>query len=270
MYKEFCADFNKRYGTMIPVTRDPATGYCSVYWFSEADAKEIRSSGNSQGLAKYRVYSDKLWFDFDGGEEEFQAGLAKIKGLKAPYAVFFSGKKGYHVAVDIVPMEGYDVPAQQKQFVESLAISCDLSLYRHDRILSNVGRVHPSTGKKKELLYRVDEGEAFTIPRTLVVKKQPIPIDDTSLLKFGLLRALILSENTPRPGNRHTALWSCAKTMCDAGLSYETVLDVMTKINEQFKTPKEPQDVERAVAQAFQMEYEITYVAKKSMDPGGS
>ena len=255
MFKEFCADFNRRYGTMVPASKEIKTGYCSLYWFFEEDAKEIAKAGHSRGLGRYKVYSNKLWFDFDEGEQSLENALPKIKSLGAPYAVYDSGGKGYHVSVDIVPMEGYDVPTQQALFVESLGVVCDMSLYRHDRILSNIGRIHPISGKSKVLLYKITEGELFNVPKPLVIKKPKQQTAQTVDLQIAMTRALLLLERDPKPGSRHTMLWSCAKDFCESGVAYEVALGLLLKINEQFKKPKEPQDVERAVAQAYEMEY---------------
>lgn len=246
---------------MVPVTCEQTTGYSSVYWFAMRDAEQIKARGHSRGLGEFSVYSNTLWFDFDGGASELDHAVPAIVGLNAPFRVFFSGKKGFHIAVEIEPMEGPTVPQQQKAFVQTLDFCCDLSLYQHSRILSNCGRVHPETGKPKRLLFEWVLGEPFKVPKLLTLAPSKPKLDETVDIQRAMFMAWRTTEKHPSPGNRHTTLWSLAKTFCNAELEYSTALDILLKINDKWNQPKLKEEVERACNQAFDREWEL-YNAK--------
>lgn len=252
-YREFSRQMWSRYGTMFPITHLPRCGYSSLYAVSEEDARIIQNEGHSRNRDRFKVYSDTLYMDFDDGDATLWNALPKLLELNAPLKIYFSGKKGYHVALPIQPMYGHNVPEFQKVFVTKLGIACDHSLYQHGRLFSNPGRVHPKTGVPKHLILELFEGEALKIPEFIVVeKKKKIDLEkDIDHLRFGLMRLLQLIANEPMIGDRHTGIWGCATTLRDAGLSEEAALEILSMVNESWKNSKDPEEIEAAVTQGY-------------------
>ncbi len=245
-----------RCGNMIPVSglsrvlAQHNPGYASVYWFSEADAREIRASGHSRGLSSYAVAADRVWIDIDTGDGGMRKATKILDEHGGGYEVWSSGGKGYHIAIPHELIYDKRLPYSHKVFVESLGIDCDLSLYQHSRVLSLSGRIHPITGKRKQFVERVDGMQ----PQIKLVDppKIDIQVDEADITPaFALHQMTKLAEREPTPGNRHTRIWSVAMSCAKAGLSFSATLGMVQEIVSRWLNPKEPEEVERAVAQAY-------------------
>lgn len=256
LYREWCLYPNTRRGCMLPLNvlakfeKAADAGYASVYMFDETAALEIRASGSSSGLARFPVYTDTLTLDLDKGEAQLKRVREAIVGLE--YKVYESGGKGFHVVIALDRMvSGTNVPYSQRQWVEALNVEADLSLYQAGHIISLPGRKHPKTGKRKRLTDSV-EGRKLSLP--LLDRPQPqFSFQDTHQgnLERGLWRLLGLLQSEPGVGNRHTALWGTAKELADAGLEFDTVLNLLTEVNAKWDEPKAAEEVKAAVTQAY-------------------
>lgn len=257
-YREWARDVNRRRGTMctldaidvISKTYNP--GYASVYMFDHAAAAEVLKNGHSRNLDRYKVYSDRLVIDLDGGAAQLERTMEVLNREGLAYEVWRSGGKGFHVLIPHEFVGSKDLPYSHLNAVKKLGLECDESLYQHGRIISLPGRVHPKTKKKKEFHMSV-EGK----PLDLEIVQRPAPVfnfeerTDHEALKTGLLYLACLAEQEPFTGNRHMALWRCAKDLAEAGLEYDTVLNLLTEVNNSWQNPKEPEEVEQAVRGAF-------------------
>lgn len=269
-YYEYSQKPETRNGTLIPRSAlldfyaRPDSGYCSVYAFDAAAAFAIRSQSNSQGLGRFPVYSDRLWIDIDAANsttEEIERVKAytrtltrQFQELGFSFTVWDSGSKGFHIAIKIEPMFGKDVPWSQLQFVQhSLKVSCDYSLYQHGRLLSNPGRVHPKTGRKKSKVFEHAGTTVLSIPIVNAPERLDVDSDsltDKDLARIGLARLSSLIFDAPMPGMRHTQFWSVASQCLEAGLKSELVFGLLCWINKMSPTPKDESEVRRAVEQA--------------------
>lgn len=270
LYHEFAPQPELRNGTFIPVSSlpdfyaRPDSGYCSVYKFDGVAAATIRAQGNSQGLSRFPAHSDRLWIDLDAADsseaakEKTRAYTREItKQLQArdlKFSVWFSGSKGYHIAIKIHPMSGLDVPFSQLEFVRNeLSLECDYSLYQHGRLLSNPGRLHPKTGMKKHKVYQFDGGTLLSIPILQAPKKQIVASSSLTaqdLARIGLSRVSSLIQSPPLPGMRHQSIWSAASQCLEAGMSKDLVFGILCYANSLFPDPKEQDEILRAVTQA--------------------
>lgn len=265
LYYEYALTPMTRSGTMVPksalpdIYNRPDSGYCTVFAFDKFAAEAIRAQSNSQGLGRFPVYSDRLWIDIDRDNLSEANAYTKIvanilKRLDYSFSVWESGGKGYHVCVKISPMFGHDVPHSQRCFVETLQLQCDYSLYQHGRLLSNPGRIHPKTKKKKSKVWEYIGSVQPSIPIVQAPIKSVIETDlltneDLIRLAYSRLGSFLL--DAPLPGNRHTAIWSIAMQMFEAGMPHELVLHTMLFLNSQLPSPKSKEEVCLAINQAL-------------------
>lgn len=255
-YREWVLKPNHRRGCMLPLKliakfeKAPDAGYASVYMFDADSAAAIKDAKSSAGMAQYPVYSDTLTMDLDQGEAQLALVEKAIKGLA--YSVYNSGGKGFHVVIPLTALvSGTSVPYSQRKWVESLNVDADLSLYQAGHIISLPGRKHPKTGRRKSLL-RVVAGN----PLTLELCHPPSRVfslsdSDQSEFERGLWRLLELVKQEPGVGNRHVALWSTARHFADAGLEFDTALNLLSEVNDTWQDPKTNEELRAAVSQAF-------------------
>lgn len=259
LYREWASKVNNRKGRMVTLDtldtllklRDP--GYASVYMFDEAAAKEIAESGSSKGLSKYSVAANRLTLDIDTGDEGLTEVMRVLNMRGLACEIWSSGGKGYHVYIPHPLIISEHLPNSHREAVKALGLTgVDPSLYQHGRLISLPGRVHPKTGKKKRFLH-LNDGDLLNIP--IIPDTKPVynfdVNKDLDMLSIGLWRVQDLIDMPPGPGERHTRIWGASKDLAGAGLSYETVLDIMQRANEQWEIPKSEDEVALAVGQAF-------------------
>lgn len=259
-----------RTGTMIPRSalpdffKLPDSGYCSVYAFTEAAKFAVQAQGNAVGLGRFPVYSDRLWIDIDAADsspqevervKEYTRQLTRqFRDLDYSFSVWDSGSKGFHIAIKIEPMFGRDVPWSQREFVEkNLKVVCDFSLYQAGRLLSNPGRVHPKTGRRKTKVFGFDGTTVLSIPMLTTPEKSLVDSDsltDQDRARIALNRMQSMILDSPLPGMRHTVLWSVASQAIEAGLKSDLVFGLLCWINKMSPNPKAESEVLRAVQQA--------------------
>lgn len=261
-YVEWAPVVGARAGVMVALDDLPKflkrhnPGFRSLYEFGEEDAGRIRSNNHSRGLNAFMVYSDILVIDLDNGDKDLHKLEKYIKEHDYKYEIWSSGGKGYHVYIFITPMYGKDVPYSQKCFVETLGVDADLSLYQHGRLFRLPRTIHKKTNKRKELL-RSGGGKLLTIEMQKAPIKADLPAlrfenEDTSEMVYALLRFIQMIESPKGPGERHMHIWGTATMFARAGLSMVAALELLQWVNEQWPEPKDPEDVEKAVMQAYQ------------------
>ncbi len=278
-FHEYSIQPEQRNGTMVPRSASldffnrVDSGYFSCYLFDEAAAFAIRQQGNSQGLGRFAVYSDRLWIDVDRDDKAPEKGAEgpTIRGYDIArayvreitkqfiaedfdFTVWFSGSKGFHLCLKITPMQGKDVPYSQLLYVrDTLNVVSDFSLYQHGRLLSNPGRVHPKTGRKKAKVFEHRGKNVFIIPMIAAPNKPTDGLDcltDSDLARIAFQRLSSFILDTPLAGMRHTKIWSLASALLEAGMSKELVTMNCLYVNKFLPDPKPDSEVMRAVDQA--------------------
>jgi hypothetical protein len=233
----------------VQVLAGPAPGYSSVYAFSESDARMIRMQGNSRGFARFSVYGECLILDIDGGDAQMKRVIPKLDALGLGYQVYISGGKGYHIYIPHDPIYSPDLPYSHLRWIEDNGIECDKSLYQHARILSLPGRVHLTTGNRKQFV----ESKEGVMP-VIELHTAPsfnIPEGDNKDLMFVFRQLSRLIEHEPEQGKRHTRLWSAAANCAAAGLSQTWVEEILQEVNSKWQSPKDPEEVVKAISQAY-------------------
>jgi hypothetical protein len=255
LYREFAEKVFHRRGNMLPANEvAKKQGFCSIYAFQEDAAKEIIAQGNSKGLGRFPVWSDKVVFDLDNGEEGLADLLnwAKERGLG--YRLYFSGSKGYHCEIPHIPVLDKNLPYTHRLFAEATGISCDPSMYQHARLYRLEGTLHEKTGKPKQFVEEV-EGENLL---EIAIREPPESrfkirdVEDSELLPFFLSRVATLAGSSPGPGRRHISFWQLAKDAYQCGISFDTTLELCLTVNGTWKDDaKEYEYVLAAVTQGY-------------------
>lgn len=263
LYQEYALQTHQRAGVFVPCSSVPAlyeredAGYCSLYKFRKDAVDEIRKQKNSSGLSRFSVYADRLWIDIDRDDvavaRDYAMGVVKprLDEMGLQYSIWESGGKGFHFCIVIEPMEGIDVPYSQMMWVKEQGFECDYSLYQHGRLFSNPGRKHAKTGVRKNCVLRV-QGSVLQIPMLPQPKKAPAPtgLQQADLARLGLSRLGGIIQDAPLPGMRHSALWSLAGALFEAGMDRSLVLSNLLFVNQFFPSPKPRDEIERAIDQA--------------------
>jgi len=254
LYREWVPSNLFRTGNVVPVAafeqilarRDP--GYWSVYAINATDAQLIRAAGSSAGLSRFPVWADRVTLDIDNPDDINQC-LEKLDQLGLAYEVWDSGR-GYHIEIPHDPIYDNRLPYSHKVWVEALGLPVDYSLYQHGRIIRCPGTVNTKTGRRKQFLEKVDgmkaEIELRTPPAFDFKPDGGLKTISTVLNHF---QRLAIAE--PLPGNRHTQIWSAARSACDAGLSFSATEEILQEVNRSWQSPKEPEEVTRAIQQAY-------------------
>jgi hypothetical protein len=227
-------------------------GFRTVYGFSEQDAAAIRATGRSAGLAYYTPCADTLIIDLDDGEKTLPILLNRILSRGLRCEVWSSGGKGYHLVLSHDLICDKRLPYSHFRYVEQLAtgLKFDDTLYRASSLISLPGRLHNKTKRKKRLI-EVWEGE--NVMFDLFEKTETFSSigDDLSMLQEAISHLQDLSVRQPREGQRHNRLWLCAKCFAEAGVTRETVEELLIGVNAQWENPKDEAEVKEAVRQAY-------------------
>lgn len=254
LYREWARFRTSRTGCMVSeeelkriIEYIPNPGFASLYSFSKEDAQIIIDRGSSRDFHQFTPISDELLIDLDDGGASLPALEEQIKGLK--YEVYFSGSKGAHVILHHEPIADNNLPYSHKKVVEGYGVDADMCLYHPSRLISLPGRVHHKTGKKKELIKRVD-GELIVIP---MQKKPEINFDFSGLdgdATHGLSLLLRLKTNPPKVGTRHIRLWQTATDLLKAGFDINSISQFFLVINQDWPEPQSESEVLSVVEQA--------------------
>jgi hypothetical protein len=241
---------------MVPVSaisqiiERPDPGYASVYRFDASDALKIRLNGSSRGLGSLVVSAEAVTLDIDD-PSNIDEVENRLLGLNLGFEVWDSGR-GFHVVIPHEYIKDCRLPYSHRRWVESLNLPVDYSLYQHARILRLPNTVNTKTGRRKKLIKKVDGMQ----PKIELIDPPSFAFKPGGGLKtiasvLNQFQRLAVSE--PLPGNRHTQLWSAARAASEAGLSSSATLEVLQEINSSWENPKQAEEVEKAVTQAYKL-----------------
>lgn len=251
--------------------------YLSLFTFGDDFRAQLERTGSTRG---YRGPALLPWLTFDLDADDLDAALTDARKLAARLLatyrrldddhalVFFSGRKGFHVAVPlplgIEPTP--DAPAVARFLAERWAAHCgvriDAGIYDASRCFRAPNSRHPRSGlHKRRLMY--DELLGLSVARVVELAREPLPFDppadvpDNPELRrdwqeaakgVALARqtkvaayppdapaklvkktlAMIRGEWTPDLGDRHRLLFSAAANLAECGCTLALALDLLT------------------------------------------
>lgn len=170
MFRELVENLITNRGLIVPVGKilpEPAgyLRYCSMFMFGQDMVTYSKTQKSVAGF-KGKVYCEAVWIDVDCDKDVNQArlsGVQVVKRLNAEYGIdpghlfiYFSGKKGFHIAV-FNKLIGFDSstaidPAKVKDFVQRLTSgipNIDFIIYEPVRIFRIANSQHEKSGLYK-------------------------------------------------------------------------------------------------------------------------
>jgi hypothetical protein len=223
-----------------------------VYEYDGAAAEEIKAAGNSKNFARFVPHSCLLSVDLDNGDKDLDKLRQWAKDTKAEMTLYTSGSKGFHAHISILPMVGNNVPASQANFVSSIGIEHDPSLYRPGSLIALPGRVHPKTHLKKVKVEYI-QGVAINVPLIEVKAKVHFNdfIEETDRFTSAMHDLWVSQVCPPRAGERYMTLWKIAKALRESNVSPDHAFVLLHETNKRFPQPKEVAEIERAIQEAY-------------------
>lgn len=228
-------------------------GFRSVYFFGQQAFDLIMKRNSVSGIDECPVFSDTLFVDFDDGDTSIVMFENILTHSGIGYELFFSGRKGFHFHIPLIPMWGASVPYSQKMWIESTGVkTADLSIYKHTGLIRLPGTIHEVTGVKKHQVKKF-VGNPLNIP---LLEKGVLEFE---LETFGggsvaaaLSSALRSFVDTPGPGYRHGRLVSIGKKLIEGGLSVDATREMLVLINGEWDHPKDEEEINDCMRRIIQ------------------
>lgn len=236
----------------IPVVDlDMHTGYRSVFAWSSEHATEAKTVGTVKVLKDKPAFTDTIFVDFDNNEKGALAFKQELDNEELLYEMYTSGGRSLHFHIQTVPVYDVLVPNSVRKFMQKfLQYGYDQSVYNYCSLFRLSGTIHEKTGKPKEL---IDRGGFYTLELNLV---EPDKIAVVTADHDALAVAMAIYSNYigsgVAEGGRYTVQWKVSKALQEAGLSFDTALELVLAMDESWKNlAKGPEETKRAVKDAY-------------------
>lgn len=245
---------NSKYHTanFVPLDAlDMYTGYRSVFAWSKEDATEAKTAGTVKVLKDRPAFADTIFVDFDNNEKGALAFKKDLDDEDVLYEMYRSGGRSIHFHISTVPEYNVLVPNSVRKFMEGFKQhGYDPSVYNYCSLFRLPRTIHETTGKPKEL---IDRGGFYHLYINLVAPDRiaVIPTDHDALAVAVALYSNYIGRGVAE-GGRYTVQWKVAKAFQEAGLSFDTALELVSAMDESWKSlSKGLEETKRAVRDAY-------------------
>lgn len=229
------------------------TGYRSVFAWSREDADTAHAAGTVKVLKDRPAFTDTIYVDFDNNETGALAFRDELEMQDVLYDMYTSGGRSIHFHIFTMPVYDILVPNSVRKFMQNFKrYGYDESVYNYCSLFRLPGTLHEKTGKPKEL---IGQGGFYYIDLPLVEpdKIALIPADHDALSVAVALYSNYIGGGVAE-GGRYTVQWKVAKAFQEAGLSFDTVLELVLAMDESWKNlSKGPEQTKRAVRDAYRI-----------------
>ena len=238
---------------LIPDSVDMGKGFRSLYKYDSNQKSIIEAQASMANLDNMAVYSDTLFIDIDNNEDAMKAMRFALVDRDIHYELYESGGKGYHFHIPL--KETYQhtrLPEIQKQWVKSLGIPVDESIYKHAGLFRLPGQRHAKTGKKKEI---IAEQCALLLELDMNIQlptaKPTRMCSSLSTSAEALNECLFYLINEPAEGGRYMKLWHLAKGLQEAEFTEEFAIELLVEVNFAWSKPKPIEEINRAIKETY-------------------
>lgn len=227
----------------------PASGFASVYNFSESDARSMENLGTFKSF-KGTVHSPLLKLDCDTSEASYVAEK-RLKQLEAKYEKYTTGNRGFHYHVYRSVEPSHLLPSIDRAFVTREFPGADVSFYHHVGMYRQVGAVHGKTGRKKTLIYAQDG-------RPLEMREEKATIGSTQETAHeGEIRSVFADTYLSRitvpytAGERHNRFCAVAARLDDLNQPIEWAFAYLANVNLLTEDPLPESELRRILDWAY-------------------
>lgn len=225
------------------------SGFRSVFCFDDDTAEMIREQGGTRGLRHVSVYSDVLLLDFDGRESDYFDRYLREQGIA--FERYDSGNRSDHYHIPIVPIEGADVPARCKAWVQKHAPTADQSFYHQAGMYRLPGTFHPKQPGQYKRLVAAVSGVLLALSAPAALPPISYVAEQTSDDAKQTFIELMMKPYTRSIGRR-PHMFMLAVNGAEAGMEFDEVLDAVLWWNSNMNPePHAPSAVEQQVHGGF-------------------
>jgi hypothetical protein len=229
------------------------TGYRSVFAWSREDADAARAAGTVKVLKDRPAFADTIFVDFDNNEKGALAFKDELETQDVLYEMYTSGGRSIHFHISTMPVYDALVPNSVRKFMQNFKqYGYDESVYNYCSLFRLTGTLHEKTGKPKEL---IETGGFYYIDLQLVEPDRIVivPTDHDALSVAIAIYSNYIGGGVAE-GGRYTVQWKVAKAFQEAGLSFDTALELVLAMDESWKNlSKGPEETKRAVKDAYRI-----------------
>jgi len=267
----------------LPPPSEGVELYRSVFTFREAD---LAGNDSLRDIPQNTpVYAEFLPIDLDNAAslEEVWADTKKacavLNALGAPFFVYYSGNKGFHI---LVPTESFGfTPNEDNEILKRMAISIAGELPSFDPSIYNKSRIFrcPNSYNKKGNKYKIEVMITDSLEDILKAaespgKGNPSFKSDIVPAMVQLYKACKVKENRVMEGKvtnsvfnsifvevgeggRNEAAYTVARKLARRGMTEADALSIMAELwNPKYvKPPLTPTELQKVVANAYQKGY---------------
>lgn len=216
----------------------------SVFGYPTETANFIKDNGHTRDLRGKPVYCDEILIDVDE-DSNVDLVIEKVKALKIGCDVYFTGNRGIHIHVPIVPILGTNVPYSVTQWLKAVELweLVDQSTFTPGSIFRCEGATHSKTGAEKEWADSF-EGELLKIeclaPPPVVTVPREQCMESTERYFRNLMRKVGV-------GGRHPHMFIIWKSGVDAGFDDETIKESIKVWNSQQDRPHDEESLQKSL-----------------------
>ena len=229
------------------------TGYRSVFAWSREDADSAKNAKTVKVLKDRPAFADTIFVDFDDNETGALGFKSFLDSEDILYEMYFSGGRSIHFHVGMEPVYDVRLPNSVRETMKSFkSFGYDPSVYNYCSLFRLSGTVHEKTGKPKVI---TDRGGFYRLSIDLI---EPPRINIVTTDNDALSVAIALYTNylsaTVAEGGRYTIQWKVSKAFQEAGLSFDTTLELVNGLDKSWgKQSKGPEETRRAVRDAYRI-----------------
>lgn len=246
LWKHSVGDYDAR---IFNVSDIPASGFRSVYQFTEADAKSFEASGSYKGY-KGTVHSETLFIDCDT-EETSLSTERRLGELKISYDKFTTGGRGHHYHVPRIVPASHMLPSLDKQYVSREFPGADISFYHHVGLYRCVGARHHKTGLRKVKIGGAAGSMLDMTNESLTIGSRPRCVPVTGLQSWFLNETLQTFSVPIAKGGRHKEFVRIATILNNIGQPLPYAMAYLVNVNLMAEEPLQIEELERIADWAY-------------------
>jgi len=226
------------------------TGFQSVFGYQNLQRGAIPKAGNTT------LFTDKIFIDVDSLEKSASILANRLKDQEVNHEVWFSGSKGYHFVINVIPMVGPCIDQSVKQFITnnfSDIQGVDTSMIHTRGLIRLPGTKHRDTGKKKTLVDIFECDRPIEVPTGVIKFPEvfTIPEDPHEAAEVAFTTIVRAYKFPATAGKRTVTFWRIAKTLDEAGYTANETFDILHKINRSWPDSKDDETITRVVKQVY-------------------